>query len=67
LVLGGLVGLAAPKTAREERALGGARDAVVDSVQAAAQDVIQKVRRVADEIGEAAEKEARYQGLAAES
>lgn len=63
LVLGGVVGLAAPKTAREEQLLGEARDTVINNAQETAQDVIQKVQRVAEEAEEMAEKEARYQGL----
>ncbi|MDP9355560.1 MAG: DUF3618 domain-containing protein [Chloroflexota bacterium] len=63
VVLGGVAGLAAPKTAREDQVLGGARDAVVANAESTAQGVVQKVQRVAEEAEEAAEKEARYQGL----
>ena len=67
VVLGGVAGLAAPKTAREDQVLGEARDAVVSSAESTAQGVVQKVQRVAEEAEEAAEKEARYQGLAPQS
>ncbi len=67
VVLGGVAGLAAPKTAREDQVLGEARDAVVSSAESTAQGVVQKVQRVAEEAEEAAEKEARYQGLTPKS
>jgi len=67
VVLGGVAGLAAPKTAREDQVLGEARDAVVSNAESTAQGVVQKVQRVAEEAEEAAEKEARYQGLAPQS
>ena len=67
VVLGGVAGLTAPKTAREDQVLSEARDAVVANVESTAQGVVQKVQRVAEEAEEAAEKEARHQGLTPQS
>lgn len=64
VVLGGAGALAVPKTQRENQLLGEARDSLVDQTQATAQEVIQKVQRVAEEVQETAEQEAKYQGLA---
>jgi uncharacterized protein YjbJ (UPF0337 family) len=64
VVLGGASALAVPETQRENQLLGEVRDNLVDQTQATAQGVIEKVQRVAEEVQETAEKEARYQGLA---
>ena len=68
LAIGGAVGLAVPGTQREQQLMGETRDRVVErvaeTVQETAQDTMEKVQRVAEEAGEAVEKEARYQGLA---
>lgn len=64
--LGSAAALVVPVTQRENQMLGGARDKVMDRAQTGAQDVLQKVQRVAEEAGEAAEKEAKYQGISPE-
>jgi len=66
LLLGGVLGLAKPPTQREQQLMGPARDRLVDQAQEAAQGTMQKVQRVAEEAGDAAEDEARHQGLAPE-
>ncbi len=66
LLLGGVLGLVTPPTQREQQLMGPARDRLVHQVQEAAQGTMQKVQRVAEEAGEAAEKEVRYQGLTKE-
>ncbi len=67
LAIGGAVGLAVPGTEREQQLMGETRDRVVErvteTVQETAQDTMEKVQRVAEEAGDAVEKEARYQGL----
>lgn len=64
--LGSAAALVVPVTQRENQVLGGARDKVMDRAQTGAQDLVQKVQRVAEEAGEAAEKEAKYQGITPE-
>src|SRR5918994_1341815 len=70
LALGGAIGLAVPGTQREQELMGETRDRVVErvqeTVQEATQDTVEKVQRVAEEAGEAVEKEAKYQGLTGE-
>jgi len=63
LALGGAVALAIPETQREHELLGGARDTLIDKAQTSAQNVIEKVQHVTEEVGETVEKEAKYQGL----
>jgi len=63
LLLGGALGLAKPPSQREQRLMGPARDRLVEQVQETAQETMQKVQRVASEAGNAAEDEAREQGL----
>ncbi|MDQ6882810.1 MAG: hypothetical protein M3077_01040 [Candidatus Dormibacteraeota bacterium] len=60
LGLGALVALMVPKTSTEDRLLGETRDRLADT----AQDVTQKVSRVAQRAGAAAQDEARSQNLA---
>jgi len=70
LALGGAIGLAVPGTQREQELMGETRDRVVErvqeTVQEATQDTVEKVQRVAEEAGDAVEKEAKYQGLTGE-
>lgn len=67
LALGGAVALAMPETQREHELLGEARDTLIDQAQTKAQTVVEKVQRVADEVGDTVEKEAKYEGLSTES
>lgn len=66
LAVGGAAALAVPVTQKEHQVLGGTRDKLVDKVQTGAQGYVEKVQKVAGEAGDAAEKEAKYQGLAPE-
>jgi hypothetical protein len=66
LALGGAAALLLPETQREQQVLGSTRDKLVDQAQAKAVDVVEKVTAVAEEAGEAVEKEAKYQGLTTE-
>lgn len=63
-VVGGVTALMLPETQKENQLLGEARDRVMDRVQQVAGDAVDKVQHVAEEVGETAAKEARYQGLA---
>lgn len=67
VALGGAAALLIPETQRENELMGEARENLIDRAQASAQDVVQKVQRVTEEAGEAAAKEAKYQGLSPES
>lgn len=66
LAAGGAAALVIPETQRENQLMGEARDTLIDRAQTSAQDVVQKVQQVTQEAGEAASKEAKYQGLAPE-
>lgn len=63
LALGTAVGLALPRTERENRLLGEARDTLVDKAQALAQETLEKVGHVAEEAQGAVQQEAQKQGL----
>jgi hypothetical protein len=67
LTLGGALAFTVPKSPRENQLLGEARDKVISQAETAAENLIHKVQNVAEEAGEAVAKEAKYQGLAAES
>lgn len=67
IALGGAAALLIPESQREIQFMGEARDKVVDRAQSGAQDVMQKVQRVAEEVEESAGEEARKQGIAPES
>jgi ElaB/YqjD/DUF883 family membrane-anchored ribosome-binding protein len=60
---GAAVGLAIPETTKEHEVMGEARDTLVERAQEKAQDVQQRVQRVADEAQSAAKEEADNQGL----
>jgi len=64
--VGTAAALMVPATQKEHQVLGETRDKLMDKAQTGAQDIVQKVQRVAEEAGEAAEKESKYQGLAPE-
>jgi len=63
VALGSAVALAVPETRRENQMLGEARDSIVERAQSTAQNTLQKVQHVAEEVGTTVEKEARYAGL----
>lgn len=63
LVLGAAVGLMLPKTAQEDQLMGEARDNLIGKAQEVAQETIEKVQGVAEEVQETAKTEARNQGL----
>jgi len=65
--LGGAAALTIPETQRENQLMGEARENLIERAQTGAQDVVEKVQKVTEEAGEAAGKEARYQGLSPES
>lgn len=67
LSLGAAAGLAVPGTPQENQWLGETRDQLVDKAQAAAQDTMQKVQQVAGKAQDAAEQEAKQQGLTNQS
>lgn len=67
ITVGSLAAVAVPGSQRENQLLGQARDTVVDKAEASAGQVVEKVQKVAGEAEEAAEKEAKYQGLSPES
>jgi hypothetical protein len=64
--LGSAAALVVPTTEREQQVFGTAREKLMDRAQTGAQDILQKVQQVAGEAGQAAEKEAKYQGLTPE-
>lgn len=66
VALGSVAALVVPETQREQEILGSARDKLFDQAQTKAQDVVEKVKNVAEEAGDAAQKEAKYQGLTPE-
>jgi len=63
VTVGSAVGLLLPETRTEDEVLGKARDSLVGQAQAATQDTVEKVQRVAGEVQSTAQKEAREQGL----
>ena len=63
VALGSVAAFALPETRRENQLLGQARDSVVDQAQATAEQGVKKAQSIAGEAQEAAEKEAKYQGL----
>ena len=67
LAVGGAIGLALPGTRREQALMGEAREALGERVEETAQDALQKVQRVGEEVQETVKKEARYQGLSEQS
>lgn len=66
LAVGSATALLVPVTPREQQLMGDTRDKLMDKAQTGAQDFVGKMQRVAEEAGEAAEKEAKYQGLSPE-
>jgi len=66
VAVGSAAALIVPVTPREQQLMGGTRDKLMDKAQIGAQGLVEKVQRVAEEAGEAAEKEAKYQGLSPE-
>lgn len=66
LAVGSAAALIVPMTPREQQLMGGTRDKLMNQAQVGAQGLVEKVQRVAEEAGEAAEKEAKYQGLSSE-
>lgn len=67
VTLGGAAALMVPKSPRENQLLGETRDKLVSRAETVAQDVVHKVQHVAEEAEQAVSKEAKYQGLAAQS
>ncbi len=71
VALGAAVGMAVPTTYREREMMGGARDAVMERAQDVVQDTAEKVQRVVQEAGsaaqDAAQHEAKSQGLTSQS
>lgn len=64
--IGSAAALMVPVTQRENQVLGETRDKVMERAQTGAQNLVQKVQRVAEEAGDAAGKEAKYQGMSSE-
>lgn len=62
--VGGTLGLALPVSRRETALLGDVRDKAVDRLEQQAGSTLQKLQGVAKEAQEAAQKEAKYQGIA---
>lgn len=67
VALGSTAAIMVPGTQREQQLLGGARDKLFEQAQSTTHDVVEKVKHVAEEAGEAVEKEAKYQGLSPDS
>jgi gas vesicle protein len=67
VALGSTAAIMVPGTQREQQLLGGARDKLFEQAQSTSHDVVEKVKHVAEEAGEAVEKEAKYQGLSPDS
>jgi hypothetical protein len=63
LAVGAAVGAAVPETRPEHRLMGPVRDNLMDRAQEVAQDTVDKVRQVADEVGQTVKEEAQNQGL----
>jgi hypothetical protein len=62
-VVGAAIGMMLPETEPEHRIMGEAKDTVLEKAQTVAQDAMQKVQRVADEVGTTVQDEAQNQGL----
>lgn len=63
LGLGAAAGLMVPETQQENRLMGEKRDQMLDQAQGMAQDTMEKVQQVAGKAQEAAQQEAKDQGL----
>lgn len=66
LAVGGALGLVLPVSQRETALIGETRDKTIDKLEKSTQETLGKLKIVANEAGEAASKEAKYQGLAPE-
>lgn len=66
IAVGTAAGMAVPVSQRETQVFGEPRDKLMEKAQLGAQDLVEKVQKVATEAGTAVEKEAKYQGLAPE-
>lgn len=63
LLIGGALALTMPPTSREQELMGPMRDQLVEKVQVTAQDTLNKVEKVAEEVQHTAEREAKAEGL----
>jgi hypothetical protein len=63
LAIGAAIGMMLPETEPEQKLMGEARDTVLEKAQNVAQDTLDKVSRVAQEVGNTAKEEARKQDL----
>jgi len=63
LVIGAAIGMMLPETEPEHRLMGPAKDTVMDKAQSVAQDTMDKVSRVAEQVGTTVQQEAQNQGL----
>lgn len=63
VAVGTAAGMAVPVSQRETQAFGESRDKLMEKAQSSAQDLVEKVQKVATEAGTAVDKEAKYQGL----
>lgn len=66
VAVGSAAGMAVPVSQRETQVFGESRDKLMEKAQTGAQDLVEKVQKVATEAGTAVEKEAKYQGLTPE-
>jgi len=65
IAAGAVAALLLPETEQEQQLMGDARDRVVNRVQEMGGETVEKVQRVASEVGKAAMNEAQAQGLTA--
>lgn len=63
LVLGAVVGLPVPQTRQEHQLMGQASSTLIDRAQSMAQETMDKVQHVAEEVQSTAQQEAQQQGL----
>jgi hypothetical protein len=63
LVVGAAIGMMLPETQPEHKLMGPAKATVMDKAQTVAQDTMDKVSRVAEQVGTTVQQEAQNQGL----
>ncbi len=63
IAVGSATGMAVPVSQKETQAFGESRDKLMEKAQSSAQDLVEKVGKVATEAGTAVDREAKYQGL----
>jgi uncharacterized protein YjbJ (UPF0337 family) len=63
VAVGAVIGMVVPETRQEHQFMGEARDSLIDRAQGVAQDTLEKVQHVAEEVQSTVKQEADNQGL----